>query len=242
MTRMEMQIFLTNAFEDYFKTKNLLSVYSVAGMRKVISAILKDSGLEYYADSGAEKFVVIFEDFDYVLKIPLIDTECREYELYLAAEHEGIDDFFAYTYTPFGVQAGKNILWMYFQEKIKLGNEFYNQSMTLEDTFTDHQKQMRELCRQVSEEWSNSKVGEPLLKDFRLFTLIPLMCGDRAEALLNFLMRHRINDLWSANYACSKENGLIFFDFSGYESGNSGLPYDEEYYEDEYEEYEEEEE
>ena len=233
MTRVEMENFLVAGVQKYFNGRGLMSKYSISGMIGVFAFILSKAGYKYSFEYGAEKLVVIIDDFDYVVKIPMIDTSCREYEIYQEAKKIGLEEFFAPTYKPFAAQVGHHTLWMYCQKKIHIVNDMMNNTMDIEDSFNDEEICIKALCREVSNEWAMNSGGEPLLKDHRLFIIIPLLGMTRAQVLLDFLMEHRINDLWSANYSFSMENGLIFFDFAGYESNEEIAYFD---YEEEEEE------
>lgn len=238
MTKIEMQNFLVESFTTELADTALSSIHSIRSLKRIFDNLFPGAiGM----DHGVEKLVVIFDKEDYVLKIPMLDTGCREWEVYKGAVMSGVSEFFAETFEPFAIPFKDGKLWMYFQKKVNTYSSF--NCFDIEKNFTEEEVKIQALCREVSYQWSEISYGEAMLKDHRLYTIIPLLGAEKAKALLDFLVLYRVNDLWSANYSFSLEEGLVIFDFAGYESYDEAEYYGEYYdYDYNYDEEEEEEE
>ena len=231
--------FLSDAF-SFYKNEEFADQYE---FEKIVSEVVSELAtdlrekkkINFYEDGGADKEVVIFEEFDFVLKIPKVSGK-REIEIYESAVKNGFGDYFVETKEIFETMIGDKIVIAYLQKKINFSkfNSKFNSSW---NELSEIQKQ------EISNFYNEIKKYKVYLKDgstssiFRAIELAQFLYfldETKRNDFINFALEEKINDLHSNNFIYyPRTNKLLIFDYSGYDS--SGLYEDED--EDNYDDY-----
>lgn len=185
--------------------------------------------INFTRGSGADKNVIIFSDYDFVLKVPKI-SGLREIEVYEAAKKYNWDEYFIPVKEINHIIFGERIAVIYIQQKIRF---LKDNDWTFEDNDLEKNTWISEVFDKYSEEYTvirRSGETSQILRSERFVAYF--LINKQEETLKNFLAfleEERVNDLHSSNFIISGKEGLKIFDYSGYDDSNLYSEY-EEYY------------
>lgn len=229
--------FFINYFSDYSEEDFLSQTNlddSVDDFARVIEYNFSQMDISFSCDGGADKNVIIFRDYDFVLKIPKI-SGLREVEIFNSAKREGYEKYFIPSYKINEIHFGEKTIGIYIQDKI---NIFKSNDWEYEDNDLSESIEISGIYSDLSEEYvvtQKSGTDSYILRSKRFVAyFFKTNQMNELENLLFFLQREGVNDLHSSNFIISKKRGLQIIDYSGYD--DSDLYPDEDYgeYYDEY--------
>lgn len=167
-------------------------------------------------DGGADKDVLVFDDLDFVVKIPKV-TGKRELDVYEIVKNYGFERYFAAVEPITYFKWGDKEVVAYFQKKVDFNSGYWNLIKN-----SSHEKIDRVLkdsyylldYKVVLKDGSTSSI----IKDSSLaeFMVLNMNINER-EAFINLLANEKINDLNKNNYYISVDGELTIFDYSGYD-------------------------
>lgn len=193
-----------------------------------------EMGIKFSTDGGADKNVFIFDNYDFVLKIPKV-TGKKELFIYDEVKKAGFENYFARV-EPITVfkYSDKDVV-AYFQTKIDFSGRGWEWESWLEK---DEEKKERIIL--YSNDLMKRRVKledgsfSPLIKDRTLAYYISANISEEIRNdFVNFLIEKKVNDLNSNNFWIGKDGHLTIFDYSGYDDS---YKYSEDY-DDEDDEY-----
>lgn len=167
------------------------------------------------AEAGASKLVIIDQNLDYVIKIPMLEQNyginyCeKEREVYDEALQFGFEDFFAECIW-LGIYCGVPI---YLMKKMEINNK------ELQNRFLDGYKKS---CKRNKVKYDITKANTIYnwgCQDNYLLVenLLETLDKEKLLSLIDFLMENQVNDLTEANIGFNKNGKIVFIDYSGFE-------------------------
>ena len=232
--------FLSDAF-SFYKNEEFVDQYE---FEKIVSEVVSELAtnlrekkkVNFHEDGGADKEVVIFEKFDFVLKIPKVSGK-REIEIYESAVKNGFGDYFVETKEIFETMIGDKVVIAYLQKKINFSKSCHGRNYVFWDSLSEMQRQeISNFYDEIKQYKVYLKDGSTssIFKDIELAQFLYFLNETKRNDFINFVLEEKINDLHSNNFIYYPgTNKLLIFDYSGYDS--SGLYEDED--EDNYDDY-----
>lgn len=161
--------------------------------------------MDFFIDNGQTKIVIIFDDEDWVVKIPLdMPDYCEiEEDNYIEAANRGLEEFFAPTEFMYSIQD----VPVYLQQRVIVDRDLFD------DSFFNYSKNFfkRELYDNEDEYYD---AINKMVDDMDEIDRLRAVFGDNEE-LERFIEDFGINDLHSMNFGIL--NGrYVLSDFSGF--------------------------
>lgn len=186
------------------------NIYANAEHTEMICNLKKD--YDFSIEFGTYRHTFIFDDYDWVLKIPRRIGEhnyndCEiEVLVYKLAEKYGLHHFFAPAakLVPFNCNLGE--IPIYVMKKVVVD----------EDRVSDHFYSLYDGDSEDEEdvsEWYENNFDEV---DATMQAFVDYYGGAEADILQNFLNSIHINDIHSGNVGYDEDDNLIIIDYAGY--------------------------
>ena len=186
------------------------NIYANAEYIEIIRSLEKV--YNFSVESGTYRYTFIFDDCDWVLKIPRKIGEhnyndCEiEVMVYKLAEKYGLHHFFAPAakLVPFNCNLGE--IPIYVMKKVVVD----------EDRVSDHFYSLYDGDSEDEEdvsEWYANNFDEV---DATMQAFVDYYGGAEADILQNFLNSIHINDIHSGNVGYDEDDNLIIIDYAGY--------------------------
>lgn len=183
----------------------------------------------FSSGGGADKNVIIFEDYDFVLKIPKVSGS-REIEVFQAAKAAGWEKYFVPVKYINSFDFGDRTAIIYTQKKVSF---FKDNDWHFEDEIDSQSEELSETYDKIFPNYRIIRKDGGFSYIVRSKKLVAFFLYRENKVLLkdflDFLMEERVNDLHSSNFYISQNSGLQIFDYSGYDDSDL-YPDDEEYY------------
>lgn len=185
----------------------------VYDIEQELEIVFNENHISFVTDNGSDKEVIIFEDYDFVLKIPTVSKD-KELEFYQKAKEEGIDEYFAEVEPLINFNFFNTKVILYAQEKIDFYSKDYNLSNSKEYTeISEDDISPITSLKTVLDNGSSSTI----IRSIQLAKFIYSNFDDDLKTIfLTFLLDNQINDLHEGNYIITNEGKLKIFDYSGY--------------------------
>ena len=188
------------------------NIYANAEYIEIIRSLEKV--YNFSVESGTYRYTFIFDDCDWVLKIPRKIGEhnyndCEiEVMVYKLAEKYGINHFFAPAAQLASFNCSLGEIPVYVMKKVVVD----------EDRVSDHFYSLYDGDSGDEEdvsEWYENNFDEI---DATMQAFVDYYGGAEADILQNFLNKVDINDIHSGNVGYDEDDNLIIIDYAGYSS------------------------
>ena len=187
-------------------------IYANAEYVKIINYLKED--YNFSVESGSYRHTFIFDDCDWVLKIPRKIGEhnyndCEiEVMVYKLAEKHGMNHFFAPAAQLVSFNCSLGEIPVYVMKKVYVD----------EDRVSDHFYSLYDGDSEDEDdvnEWYDNNFDEV---DATMQAFVDYYGGMEADNLQSFLNNIRINDIHSGNVGYDEDDNLIIIDYAGYSS------------------------
>lgn len=188
------------------------NIYADMEYIKIIDYLRED--YDFSVEAGTYRHTFIFDDCDWVLKIPRKIGEhnyndCEiEVLVYKLAEKHGMNHFFAPAAKLISFNCSLGEIPVYVMKKVDVD----------EDRVSDHFYSLYDGDSENEEEveiWYNHNFDEV---DATMQAFVDYYGGIEADNLQNFLNNNHINDIHSGNVGYDEDDNLIIIDYAGYSS------------------------
>ena len=188
------------------------NIYANAEHTEMICNLKKD--YDFSIEFGTYRHTFIFDDCDWVLKIPRKIGEhnyndCEiEVMVYKLAEKHGLHHFFAPAAQLASFSCSLGEIPIYVMKKVVVD----------EDRVSDHFYSLYDEDSEDEEdvsEWYENNFDEI---DATMQAFVDYYGGAEADILQNFLNKVDINDIHSGNVGYDEDDNLIIIDYAGYSS------------------------
>ena len=188
------------------------NIYANAEHTEMICNLKKD--YDFSIEFGTYRHTFIFDDCDWVLKIPRKIGEhnyndCEiEVMVYKLAEEYGVNRFFAPAEKLVSFSCSLGEIPIYVMKKVVVD----------EDRVSDHFYSLYDEDSEDEEdvsEWYENNFDEI---DATMQAFVDYYGGVEADILQNFLNKVDINDIHSGNVGYDEDDNLIIIDYAGYSS------------------------
>lgn len=177
----------------------------------------KEEKISVALDGGADKDVLIFDDFDFVVKIPKV-TGRREIDKYFAAEAYGFNQYFAEVDPIVSFKCWDKEVIAYFQKKVDFKRGHWDlEKKCLEDNTRLAAEEEKDFLVEHKIRLEDGSLSKIIRSDIFAFFIILNMDINERYDFLNFLIDEKINDINNNNFYISEDGELTIFDYSGYD-------------------------
>lgn len=228
MNKGELIKFVTSFLEDafsFYRNEDFIDQYY---FEKIISDTTSDlvselrdkKNITLRIAGGADKEVIIFEDFDFVLKLPKVSGK-REVEIYQSAKANGFEEYFAATKEILETTIGDKLVVVYLQKKINLEgkyeNSYWNNLSKVQEKEINRIFNEIEDYKVVLKNGSTSKV----FRNINIASFLYFLTSEKRKKFIDFVLSEKINDLHEENFIYYPEyNKIMIYDYSGYDSSD----------------------
>lgn len=245
MNKGELIKFVTSFLEDafsFYQDEDFIDQYY---FEKIISDTTSDlvselrdkKNIALETDGGADKEVIIFEDFDFVLKLPKVSGK-REVEIYQSAKANGFEEYFAATKEILETTIADKLVVVYLQKKINLEGKYQNSYWN--NLSKVQEKEINKIFNEIEDYKVVLKDGSTstIFRDLNIASFLYFLTSEKREKFIDFVFSEKINDLHEGNFIYYPENNkIMIYDYSGYDSSDLyddedeyGYGYDEDDY------------
>lgn len=187
------------------------------GWERFFSEAKKDFSFDFFSDCGASKMVFIFNNHDFVIKIPFsgMTNLCEvEVENYKTALMYGYESFLAEAHelNSYTIHTENDIISipLYCMEKITVGEELVE-----DEAYKIYIKNNSEELKGLNDNEKSDRFYDYIQYGGEVEYLI-CASDERGADFLDFCIDWDINDLHKGNVGFNKNGKVVLCDYSGY--------------------------